>query len=86
MTLELRSPIHPLYTGKRKPKGSAFSDPDCWELYWLIHPEKRCETTDSQGGTGLVVGTVALQCLDDTQLPLDLRLEPEEITGENKKL
>ena len=40
MTLELRAPLHPLYTGKRKPKGSAASDPDCLELYGLKHPEE----------------------------------------------
>lgn len=39
MTLELRSPLHPLYTGERKPKGSAKDDADCWELYRLKHPD-----------------------------------------------
>jgi len=38
MALVLRCEKHPAYTGKRKPKGSAKLDPDCWELYEMLHP------------------------------------------------
>jgi len=47
MTLELRSPKHPFYTGQRKPNRKSKDDPDCWELYRLKHPEYSVDKEES---------------------------------------
>lgn len=89
MTLELRSPKFPMYTGKRKPKGAAASDPDCLELYRLKHldvqpdgtavaPDRLVWDTTTTVGAPVDPGTKT------TGVPEHMQLDIEDITGENK--